>query len=505
MKPEAPPAAALKSSILLLGLANLLDMALQAALPIVLVRVLAHTDFGIYRGLWLVATTAVGILPLAFPTSLPYFLPRAPDARTRAAYLMQCGWTMLAVGLVGGAAAWLWSGSLGLGTDSRLVIAGFIALWVFASLLDTLFSAQQRVPLQAWINIGFSLARFVSIAAVAVATHSLALVLAAHVALAGVKALACAVAVAASAAGAAGGAGEGGGAWRGPRRALWLDQFRYALPIGLSSGLYLIRSRLDQWIVAALFTPARFGTYSIAAIFLPVQGIVRLSVNNVVLPELSRLGSQDGIDRMLALNRKGNVAIATLMFPTLAFLFACASELLALLFTAGHAAAAPVLRLYCLTLLIESMEVTMLLYALRQGAFLVRCDLLALAATAAVGGGAVFAFGPSGAALGAAAGTLLAQVALYRRVAALAARPLAAIAPWRLLARLLASAALGGGAAALWLAQAPPTLPAAGRLALAGAALGAVYWLALRAFMVGPALAEVFGPRLVRRAGLGAG
>ncbi len=489
MPPDTAPARAsgsVRSAILLLGAVNAIDMAFQLLLPMLIVRLLSGAEFGVYRLLWLIAGTALSVLPMALPASLFYFLPRTTGP-ARASYVAQATWFMAIVALLAGGGCWLWLRDEALDAGQQAAISGFVALWLFASLLDGLLNAQQANRQQAQVNGVFAFLRFALIASVALWTRSLSAVLGAHLVLAAIKAIVC-LHFAARA------ARPDGLLATDARR--WQEQWRYALPFGLSTGLYLLRGRIDQWLVAALFTAAQFGLYSVAAVFSPVQGLIRSALNNVVLPELNRLQAGADVPRMMALNQRGNLAVAFVMFPTLAFLSAVAGPLLALLFTADFAASASVVRLYCLTLLIESMEVTMLLTAFRQGPFLMRLDAWVLVVSVAVGAGGAILLGLPGAALGGVAGALLAQMASYRRCASLAGRVVRELQPWNVLVRILLVALLAGAVASTVLAAAP-TLPVWQALPLATAAFIACYWIGLRLMRLGPVIGQVFGERLV--------
>src|SRR5215211_3266026 len=59
--------------------ARTLAFAFSFALPILLVRRLSQHDFGLYKQLFLVVTTAITTLPFGFGMSAFYFLPREKE------------------------------------------------------------------------------------------------------------------------------------------------------------------------------------------------------------------------------------------------------------------------------------------------------------------------------------------------------------------------------------------------------------------------------------------
>ena len=475
----------LRRSIVSLGAVSAFDMASQVVLPMVLVRLLSDSDFGQYRAVWLLAGTALALLPLAVPASLFYFLPRHTGSE-RAAYLRQSAWFMLLAGLVGGITTWLIGDRLLDNLTEPGKLAGFVGLWVFGSVLDVLFNAQQRSGRQAGLNLAFSVLRIVLIVGAAWVGHSISLVLSAHLVLAGIKAAVCAGCLP---------------IWpaRPPAAALSVkrmrEQLAYAVPFGVSSGLYLLRGRIDQWLVAGMFPAAQFGLYSVAAVFIPVQGLVRTTVNGVLLPEMNRLNANADSSRMLALSRRSNLAVSLVMFPVLAYL-ACATEpVLDALFTRDYTQAAPVVRVYCAMLLVESIEVTMLLTAFRQGRFMMYLDTGLLCVSVAAAWLGARHWGLAGAAAGGLAGAVIGGTAAYLRCARQIGQPVAALQDWPRLARV-AGAALSAAALAMTALHLTGPAGAWAQVAISGVAFVLAYWLCLRLFGLGPLVRDVFGARL---------
>lgn len=490
-------AGSLRTSALWLSGVTAVDMATQLLMPMVLVRWLSATDFGEYRLVWLIAGTALPLLSFAVPNSLYYFVPRSAPAEQRH-WFGQAGVYMALAGLVAAAGVALGAPAIGLSEDSRWPTVGFIGCWMFASLLDVLYNVRQLGVRQAMVNLVFVAVRVAAVMGTAYVTRSIHAVLVAHLLFAAAKALFCTV-VLVHLSGASRGSLADGARWR--------TQLGYATPFGLSAGLYLLRSRMDQWIVASRFSASQFGLYSIAAIIFPIQGLIRSAINSAVLPEMNRLHQESAHGRMVEINNRANVAVALVMFPVLAFAAGAARPLLQVLFTHDYGDAAPVLRVYALQLALESMEVTMLLTAARQGRFMATVDALALAVGLAISLAGAQLVGLWGAALGAVSVTAVVQVASYRRAAGRYGLTVSRLQPWGTLARVLAAAALGGaaGAAVLAWAGAPSASLVArlGALAMAALATASVYWLGLRLLGMGGVVSWALGDRLARWVGMG--
>jgi O-antigen/teichoic acid export membrane protein len=475
-------------SIATLGASTAVDILVQVVIPIVLVRILSGADFGLYRTLWLIAGTAPGVLALGMPISLYYFLPRS-DRPKSAAIVMQTAGHMAGAALVAaiGTAIYvhLHGGEESLGYGA----AAFVGLWVFAGLLDFMFVAQQAVPIQVRINLSFAALRVVLVLGAALVFRNWPAVLAAHVAVVFLKSVVCVIVVRRYA-----------GAHARPSRALIVEQYRYALPLGGSTALYALRGRLDQWLVASLFSASQFGLYSIASVFSPIQTLIRVTVNQVVQPELSRLQSQDDIDAMRVLSRRTNLAVALLMFPSVAFIGLWADDILSVLFTPKFSEAAPVVRIYLLTMVIESLDIAMVLMAMRQGRYMMAVDAIAL--PAALGSALLGAqyFGMTGAAIGGVVGALTAQTFLYGRFSRVSNTPLSEIQDWSAVVRVMIASALAGLlSATVLLIDLPGGLVL--RVGLAGVLFCAGYWLALICLGLAGAVRQTLGYKLARLAG----
>ena len=77
----APGTRSLTVSTLWLMSAKTIGFALTVALPLLIVRRLNQTEFGHYKQIFLVITTATNVLPFGFAMTGFYFFPRNPERR----------------------------------------------------------------------------------------------------------------------------------------------------------------------------------------------------------------------------------------------------------------------------------------------------------------------------------------------------------------------------------------------------------------------------------------
>ncbi len=477
-------AASLARRALSLGTANAIDYAFQFLLPIVLTRTLDPHSFGQYRLLWLAVSTLMLITPMCMAPSLYYFLPRS-DRPTQRLYVSQTLVFLLGAGLVSGWLLSQWNPLLPhslaeVAAGHGPVVPAFALLWIFASMLDIVPTAEERVGWQAKAIVALSALRAVTLSATAIATHRLVPVLWALVAVTSVKAALLLYYVARH------------HGLRGPlaRRDTFAAQVRQAAPFALSGALHGVRTQADQWIAAALFSVAMFASFSIATVLAPLVQIFRQSVNHVFLPSMSRLQSAGDFHGMLELNNRANAMVALLAYPLLAFAFVFADPLISLVYTRAYLDAVPVLRLYIVGLVAFVVELTSILFVLHQGPFAARVNAMVLAFSVPLSYFGALHWGLQGAALGSVAAIYGERLLSLSRIARLTAKPVTRLQNWSTLAGMLAAAAVaaaGAGAALRGFELAPLA-----RLAAGAALVALTYPLALLVTGQGPELTGLF-------------
>jgi O-antigen/teichoic acid export membrane protein len=450
-----------------LGAANALDYALQFLLPVVLVRYLSPAAFGGYRLLWLVAGTVMAVVTQSMAGSLYYFLPRS-DADEKRLYINQAILYLAAAGLIGAWAVspldpWLPTAVHDLAGDA-LIVPLFVLLWVMASLLDLIGTAEERVAWQAGTVVGLSALRALALSATAILTHELEPVLLALLGFAALK-LALLFGYVARHHG-----------LRAPflRRGAFAEQLRQSAPFGFAGALYGLRGQADQWVASLLFPVAMFASFSIAALLAPLVHLCRLSVGQAFFPSISRLQAAGDLRGMLELSSRGSVMVATLVYPLLAFAFAFGKEIVTVVYTAAYVDAAAVMRVYIVGLAALVIEPASLLLLLRQGRFSMTIGLVALPLSVAVSFAGARLFGLAGAAAGSVVAIYCEHLAALWRISRRSGVPLRQVQDWRALGLLLVCAGLSGLLARGVVSSLTP-LGTAARAAVGGVLVGAAY------------------------------
>ena len=423
-----------------LGAANAFDYAVQFLLPVVLVRFLDANDFGHYRLPWLTAGTVMALVTLAVPGSLYYYLPRSNEADKRL-YINQTLLFLVVAGIVAAWAVSAWNPWLpavlhGL-TRPEFVVPAFVLLWVIASLLDLLPTVEERVAWQAKVTISLATVRTVALSLAALLTGDLAPVLLTLLAFVVFK-LALLLRYV-----------ERHHGLRGPiaRRDALADQFKMSAPFYAGSLLYGLRAQADQWVAAALFSLSMFASFSIAAVLGPLVNLFRQSVNHAFLPTMSRLQAAGSVRGMLELNSRANVMVGTLVYPTLAFAFVFAEEIVTIVYTDTYVDAAPVMRVYIVGLAALVVELATISLLLRQGALMMWVNLGTLIVAVAINWTMAQHIGLAGAAIGTVVAIYVDRAVTVWRIAAHAGVRVREMQGWRTLGVLILFSALSAAVA----------------------------------------------------------
>ncbi len=400
------------------------DKATQFLLPVVLVRCLDAATFGEYRLLWLLVGTVMTIATLNMAAGLPVFLPHAQPERKRL-YVHQtilflgCS-ALLFAALVAPWNPWMPPAMQPL-QQHGLLVPEFVGLWIVASMIDSLPTAEERIRWQAFATVGTSLLRTALVAAGAWASGDIVVIFWLLLAVVLVK-LGMLLAYVRRHHG-----------FERPwfERRVFADQFRHLAPFGLASALYGLRSQADQWVAATLFALHSFAAFSVAAVLSPLVLIFRRSVLEAFVPKMSRLQAAGDVRGMLELNSRGNVMVATLVYPLLAFLFAFAEDLISLVYTSAYLEAAPVLRVYTCGVAVMVMELSSVLLLLRQGKFALGINSVALALSVTVSWALAGWVGLAGAAGGSVAAVIVERMVSLRRVSKHVGVPVRKLQDWR--------------------------------------------------------------------------
>ena len=412
----------------MLGMAGIVDFVLQLFLPVLLVRSLSQEDFGDYRLVWLLASTATAIFPLYVPQSLFHFLPCGTPGEKP----ILAGNAWLFVIISGSLAAAVliltWpqipSSIQGLQRYSMLVPT-FIALWISGSIADVLPMADGNARWQATSKIVLAAIRTSVVGIVAVVTQDAERVLLVMCFAALIRTLFVPLY-------AYTGAAQRG---LGIQPTLLIRQVQYAFPFAMGSALFLLRIQADQWIVAAFFEASVFALLSIAGVVLPISTLIRQSLNDATLPRLSMLVGQGRRQEAAELQSRAFAALSLVLLPLLGLLFVVTSEVVELVYTSTYLQAAQLMRIYLLGQMATVFAAGHLLIILNAGRLAVKISAVCLVISVSLSLAGIKLLGLEGAPIGSVVSLVIGELWALHAVTRILGTSISKVMNWSVTSR----------------------------------------------------------------------
>jgi len=350
----------IKKQVICLTSARLIESVLLFATPMVLTRYIEPSEFGLYRLFWLIVSTIIIIVPLGMPRSLLYFIPRLDD-EGRNVYVTQTVLFLLVAGMFSALVFMPWNIMLptslmeGLVNENYEVISIFVCLWIFTHVFDFLPNALNKISFQAISTIVLALIRSSLVIYAAINYREIEYLIIAITISAIIKLLfllyflfvnfSCKF-----------------------KKNEFKKQLNYAVPFGLSGTVYTLRKYGEQWIVAFLFLPSEFASFSLAAMILMPFNVISSSVTNVILPKMSLFFAEAKVSLCVNYNKTANLLISMLFFPLGTFVFVYSEDIVLLVFGEKYLDVIPVMRIYIVQVYL-TLEVGSLISVLNKGKF----------------------------------------------------------------------------------------------------------------------------------------
>jgi O-antigen/teichoic acid export membrane protein len=439
------------------------------AVGIVLVRIISQETFGTYRQVLLVYTTISTILSLQLDQTLYYFVPKlAEDARRK--LVAQTLALASGMAIASGLAMFAFAGPVAAFFDNPPLASHLRAFCLFP-LADGV-----SILVPAYM-IGLDRAVRASVYSIIKALARLAVVVSAFALGAGIDAVLWLL-VASSAAIALVGCGDmvrlgGTGAFR-ISKPMITDQFRYALPIWMSSIVGTLHVQYDKFLISAAFDPATYAVYFCGAMELPITMLVTTSITAAMMPNLVNQATRGDLRDALDLWHEGIRKCSLVVFPFFAFFLPVSREFIVLLYGRDYAAAAGPFAIYLFALPLHVAVWSTLFRAAGRTRPVAVSAAISLGVNVVVSTGFVWlGRGTPLAFVGPAIGTVVADAvdALYLlgRIGSVSRVPFSRVLRWRELGETMALCAAAGAAIYLLPLERFAELPLAAGIAVRGA------------------------------------
>jgi len=163
-------------------------------------------------------------------------------------------------------------------------------------------------------------------------------------------------------------------------RKLLMDQFKYAIPVGLSSAIGIIGINIDNVFVSTYFDIKSFAEYANGAMELPFIGIITGSIMAVLMPEFVKRYNDKKNNDVIRLWHSSIIKTAVLFFPLMCFLFIFSQELIIIFFSSIYkdGISADIFRIYLLQLPCRLTIFGVVLLSMNQPKFVLKTSLLFL-------------------------------------------------------------------------------------------------------------------------------
>ena len=309
---------------------------LSVFLPLLLVRLLTRTEFGLYKQAFLITATAVQMLPFGFGLSAFYFFPRYKDQQAQTA--MNVLTFNLSAGLLGLAALTVYPNILALAfgnTDLNHyapLIGLVVMVWIFSSFLETVAASLQDVLRSTIFIIAAQLTKALFMIGAALWSASLASLLWAAV-LQGVVQSCVLIWYIHK---------QFPNFWRQFDWPLFKTQFAYVLPLSLANLLYIFRADLPSYFVAHHFQPAEYAIYAVGISQLPLIGILHESVGAVILPRINELHHRGEFRELVRVLASATRKMSAVYWPCFAFFALMAPQFIVALYTRRYVLSVPI-------------------------------------------------------------------------------------------------------------------------------------------------------------------
>jgi len=364
-----------QSQILIMG--RIISFAFNFMIPIVVVRYLDMTQYGMYKQLFMVFMTLSLVLPFGLIESLYYFIPRKREEQQH--YISQTVWFLF---LTGSLFVLLFSvfgknlfSLLNLTQLNEFIIplAFYVFLMCLALPLEKLLLIEGRVKLVAAGGLISEVTKGICIITATVMTRDLRIILYALLFFSVMR-----VAVFAG--------------YLFSKR-LFLFSFRqlerqkirehvhYSLPFGLSVVISSLRRFLDQYFVTYLFAAKDFAIYAVGCFQLPLMNLIYQTVSNVVLIRVSEYEKEKNDKKILEVWVNSCRKLGLIYFPMTLLFIVASRDFITVIFTDRYVESVPIFILTLLQLPFNVFITHSILKAFAENRFILNVNVVLLLLT----------------------------------------------------------------------------------------------------------------------------
>jgi O-antigen/teichoic acid export membrane protein len=333
-----------------LTMANTIAFGLMFIAPLLLVRTLSQTEFGLYKQVFQILMSVTAALNLQVASTAYYFAPREPEKKLQVMINV-----LVFYAAAGALVATLFIAypecSLLVFKSGELVrymplLGVTILLWMVSANLEVIPLALGDVRASSVFIVISQLTKSALTVCAALAFHSVRAMIWAS-AIQGILQILFMFAYIRHRFGQSFWKTRGAFDW-----ALFKAQIGNALPFGLGGFAQTAQGDLHNFVVSSHFPPAGFAVYSIGLFQLPLFGLLTNSFRDALIPEVSKLAAAGDRRAIIPVWLNAARKLALLVVPICALMFVLRYEIITLLFTSAYSEAAPLFGIYLFSALL---------------------------------------------------------------------------------------------------------------------------------------------------------
>jgi O-antigen/teichoic acid export membrane protein len=330
---------------------KLMAALLSIGLPVLLVRLISQTEYGVYKEAFLFAGTTTNLATFGVGMSAFYFMPRFPERGGQIAlniliYNFVAGWIPLIVlAIYPGVLQFLFhTNDL---QPVALLLGVLVLLTVTSMLLQQIPTAIQDVRWSTIFIVGTQLSKAAILAATALMFRSVESLIIAFTLHQFVSMLVL--------------------FWylqsKFPR--FWThfdwpffkEQLAYALPYGALGLLWVVQRDLDNYFVSATLGPRDYAIYAVGWLDVPLVSLLLESAGSVMIVRVSKLQQENRKADIRSLTAAATNQLAAIQYPLFMFLLVAGHDLIVLLYTRAYERSADI---FLVTILLLPVSVFLL-------------------------------------------------------------------------------------------------------------------------------------------------
>jgi O-antigen/teichoic acid export membrane protein len=133
------------------------------------------------------------------------------------------------------------------------------------------------------------------------------------------------------------------------------DQIRYILPMGISNFIFYLNKEISKILVLYTMGIEYLAIYSVGCYQIPIIGIVRGSIGDIVFSEVCSRSSKN-IDKAFVLWKQTNIIYLSVVLPVFFIFFFYAKEFITIFFTDKYLESVIIFKIYMFLMLKECFE-----------------------------------------------------------------------------------------------------------------------------------------------------